>query len=135
VTATYTQPWATARDFVRFLVQDTDTSAPIWQDEELDSLLSNNGADPRMAAAEALEALAGKYARNAIMYNVGITSGFSLDRRAVPKLLMDRAKALREEALAIPFELESVVDHYVDAQGIDRSNYYNTPSSPEDPLA
>lgn len=126
MTWTYTTPYTTTRDYVRFLIQDTDSTSQIFQDEELDNLLTQNGSDPRLAAAEALEALASKYARNAFMYSVGISAGFSMDRRGIAKELLNRAKVLREEALAIPFEFESTLDHYVDAQGLDRSNYDNS---------
>lgn len=130
MTATYTTPWATYVDAVRFYVSDTDLSAPIWQDEELASLLANNSNDPRLAAAEALDALAAKYARNAIAYAV---TGFSLDRRQVADTLRRQASQLRTQAAAIPFEYESVLDHYVDEQGYDRSNYPTTPVDPEPP--
>lgn len=122
---TYSQPWTGARDYVRFLIPDTVGATALFQDEELDSLLSNWSGDARLAAAEALEALAGLYARNAISYSV---TGFSLDRKSVSRALLDRAKALREAALAVPFEFESVADHMIDSAGVDRSNYDNTPA-------
>src|SRR4029079_7506017 len=103
VSFTYSQPWTAARDYVRFLIPDTVGATALFQDEELDSLLSNWSGDARLAAAEALEALAGLYARNAISYSV---TGFSLDRKSVSRALLDRAKALREAALAVPFEFE-----------------------------
>lgn len=124
MTWTYTTPWGD-RDLVRFLVQDTDASSPIFTDEELDSLLSYNSSDPRLAAASALESLAGKYARSAIRYSI---PGLSLDRTMTAQWMLKRAEALRAEAAQIPFEFQSVVDHYVDEQGFDRSNYPNTPS-------
>ena len=71
---TYSTPWG-QRDFVRFLVQDTNAANPIFSDEELDSLLLQNNSDARLAAAQAYEALAGLYARNAISYSI---TGFSL---------------------------------------------------------
>lgn len=124
MTWTYTTPYTSTRDYVRFLIQDTDSTNQIFQDEELDNLLTQNSSDPRLAAAEALEALAGKYARNAVNWSV---TGFSLNRTQVYRALLDRAKTLREEAAQIPFEFESVVDEYIDAYGVDRSNYMNTP--------
>lgn len=119
---TYSAPWS-VRDYVRFLVQDTNGASPLFQDEELDSLLSQWGNDPRMAAAEAIESLAGLYARNAINYSV---TGFSMNRTQVYRALLERAKALREEALSVPFEFESVVDFFIDTAGVDRTNYENT---------
>ena len=119
----YNLPHQTARDLVRFFVQDTSASAPLFQDEELDALLADNANDPRYAAADALEAYAGLLARNAIRYSV---TGFSLDRTALVNQLLASAKALRTAA-EIPFEFESVADHFVDSAGVDRSNYMNSP--------
>lgn len=121
---TYNQPWTTTRDYVRYLIQDTVSANALFQDEELDSLLLQWGSDARLAAAEALEALAGLYARNAISYS---TTRFTLSRTQIYKALLDRAKALREAAInGAPFEFESVMDAYVDSAGIDRSNYMNS---------
>jgi len=131
MTWTYVQPWATGCDYVRYLIQDTDTANQIFQDEELDSLLTNNSSDPRLAAAEALEALASKYARGAIVYSV---TGFSMNRTHVVDALLTRAGRLRDAAAQVPFEFESVLDYYVDEQGIDRSNYPTTPIDPGMPL-
>ena len=117
---TYTTPWASTRDYVRFLIGGTTAAVPLFQDEELDSLLLNWDSDGRLAAAEALEALAGEYARNAISYSV---TGFSMNRTAIADALLRRAKQLREAALAVPFEFESVLDHFVDSAGVDWSNY------------
>jgi hypothetical protein len=122
VSFTYSTPWA-PRDYVRFLIQDTNGSSPLFQDEELDSLLSQWGNDPRLAAAEGLESLAGLYARNAINYSV---TGFSMNRTQVYKAILDRAAALRKEALSVPFEFETVADVFIDTAGVDRSNYDNT---------
>lgn len=115
---------SSARDYVRLLVFDTDSTNQIFQDEELDIFLSQNSNDSRLAAAQALEALASKYARSAISYSV---TGFSLNRGNVADALLKRAQALREEAKQIPFEFESIADYFVDEQGVDRSNYPNTP--------
>ena len=129
---TYNQPWTTTRDYVRFLVQDTVAASPLFQDEELDSLLLKWSDDARMAAAEALESLAGLYARHAISYSV---TRFTLSRTQIHRALLDRAKALREEALAVPFEFETVADHFIDTAGVDRSNYLNSrDDGPEEPV-
>lgn len=129
MTWTYTAGGST-RDYIRLLILDTDSTNQIFQDEELDVFLAQNSSDARLAGAQALESLASKYARNSISYSI---TGFSLDRRAIVRDLLDRAAKLREDALQIPSELESTVDSFIDAQGIDRSNYDNTPLSPEAP--
>ena len=121
---TYTQPWATSRDYVRFLIADRVSATALYQDEELDALLAEHGGDARMAAAEALEAIAGQYARNAIDWQV---TGMRVDRRMAAGAILQRAKQLRDEARKVPFELESVLDEGVDpVTGEDFSNYPDT---------
>lgn len=58
----YTDPTASDRDKVRFLVGDTDSTDEQLQDEELDWLIGEN-KNVYAAASEACEALASKYAR------------------------------------------------------------------------
>jgi hypothetical protein len=123
MTFSYNLPHTTLRDQVRFYAQDTVAGSALFQDEELDTLLLANDNDPRLAAADALEAYAGLLARNAIRYSV---TGFSLDRTAMVNQMLAAATRLRESA-EIPFEFESVADHYVDSAGVDRSNYMNSP--------
>lgn len=120
---TYNLPHSTLTDKVRFFAQDTVAASAIFQDEEIATLLTENSNDPRLAAADGLEAYATLLARNAIRYTV---TGFSMDRTATVNQLLQTAQRLRESA-EIPFEFESVADHYVDSAGIDRSNYMNTP--------
>lgn len=122
---TYTMPWATTRDYVRFLVADTDAASPIRQDEELDGALAQWDGDARLAAADVLEAMAGEAARQAISWSV---AGVSVNRTQIADILLRRAEALRDAAMKVPFELESVVDQSVDSAGIDWSNY---PMSPD----
>ena len=62
---TYNLPHATLTDRVRFFAQDTVAASAIFQDEEIATLLSENGNDPRLAAADGLEAYATLLARNA----------------------------------------------------------------------
>ena len=123
---TYTQPWASTRDYVRFLVGDTKAANAVFDDEELDSLVATWGGDGRLAAAEALDGLAALYARGAIMYQITGSSssgGFQMDRRKVAEALQKQAASLRKEASSVPFEFESVVDQDVDSSGLDWSNY------------
>lgn len=120
---TYTTPWATSRDYVRFLIADTVTTNHQFEDEELDSLLSQWGGDARMAAAEALDALAGLYARGAIRYSV---TGFSMDRTETARAMRLHAQELRDEAKNVPFEFESILDEFIDSAGQDWSNYPDT---------
>lgn len=124
---TYTQPWVTTRDYVRFLVGDTVAANAVFDDEELDSLLGQWAGDARMAAAEALDALAALYARGAIFYKV---SGFQMDRRDLAKAIREQAQQLRLQAQSQPFEFESILEDFIDTAGIDFSNYPTTDPEP-----
>jgi hypothetical protein len=126
VSFTYAQPWTSTRDYVRFLIGDTVSLNANFTDEELDSLLIEWSADGRLAAAQALDALASKYARGAIRWAV---PGLSVDRTKMVEALREQARSLREDARKQPFEFESVVDEYIDSAGIDWSNYIT--SDPE----
>lgn len=109
------------RDLIRLLIQDT-TAPGQFSDEELDLLLAQHSGDARLAAADALDAWANLYARQAIRYNV---TGFGMDRTMIPDQMRLQAKQLRDEAKAIPYEFESVLDHAVTMYGEDESNYPN----------
>lgn len=119
---TYSAAWTGSRDYIRFLVQDT-VSPGEFQDEELDAMLAQWGGDARMAAADVFDALVVKLSRNAIKYWF---TGFGLDRTKTVDALRAAAKALRDQAQGVPFEFESVVDHYVTAYGEDWSSYLDT---------
>lgn len=64
--ATYNPALPTARDWVRFTINDTDTAAALLQDEEIDALLteeSSTGPGAKYyAAAAAIEVLAARHA-------------------------------------------------------------------------
>lgn len=57
-------PGASARDYVRFLIGDTDSSNELLQNEEIDTALSNEG-NKYAAAAVCADALAGKFSDEA----------------------------------------------------------------------
>jgi len=126
MSATYVTPWVTTRDYMRFQVGDTVVGSAIFSDEEYDGVLAQWGGDGRVAAASMLETLAGLYARNAVSWSV---PGLSVNRAQTYRALLDAAAALRKAAVSVPFEFESVVDHFIDSAGVDRSNYMN--SSPD----
>ena len=64
MTFTYVGPATSDRDKVRFLIQDTNASAPHMTDEEISWLISE-WADVYDAAANAADILAGAYAHKA----------------------------------------------------------------------
>jgi hypothetical protein len=122
VSFTYSAAWTGSRDYVRFLVGDTVAPGE-FQDEELDAMLVQWSGDARMAAADVLDVIVIKMSRNAIKYWF---TGFGLDRTETVDGLKAAAKSLREQAMSVPFEFESVVDHYVTAYGEDWSSYMDT---------
>lgn len=64
MTFTYVGPATSDRDKVRFLIQDTDSTAPHMTDEEINWLIAE-WADVYDAAANAADILSGSYAHKA----------------------------------------------------------------------
>jgi len=64
MTFTYVSPLSSDRDKVRFLIQDTNSTAPHMTDEEIQWLIAE-WADVYDAAANAADILAGSYAHKA----------------------------------------------------------------------
>jgi len=62
MTWTYTKNLSDPRDYVRFLIGDTDNSSPKISDEEIAGLLDANDDDGVAAAAEGAESLAAFFA-------------------------------------------------------------------------
>ena len=122
MTFTYNSPPATAVDQIRLIIQDHIAADAHFSDEELSLFLSGQGGDVRMAAADALDAWANLIVRSAIRYNV---SNFGVDRTMIPDQMRKQAAQLRENAIAIPYEFESIVDQSTSLYGEDRSNYPN----------
>lgn len=127
---TYSAAWTGTRDHVRFLIQDTVAATAYFQDEELDALLLAWAGDARLAAAAALEAWAAALSRSAIRYKV---TGFEMDRTETVDAMLKAAARLRDEAKAVPYEYESIVDQAITRYGEDISNYANT-SEEEEPF-
>lgn len=67
--ATYDAALTTARDRMRFLLGDTDTSAPLLDDTTYDTLLSTVGETE--GTAQAAEALASRYAQEPDQIGLG----------------------------------------------------------------
>lgn len=127
MTFTYNPAAPGAIDYVRLYIQDTVAAQAQFSDEELQIFLAGQGGDTRMAAADALDAWANLLTRSAIRWNV---NGMGVDRTMIPDQLRALAKQLRDAAIAIPYEFESVVDHDTSPYGEDRSNYPFTPGDP-----
>ena len=78
---------------VRFRIPDTDTSKSIFSDEEIGFLLESNEDNPLLAAAEALETIAGDPAR-LVQFSRGSVSG----ARTTTEDILKRVRSLREKA-------------------------------------
>lgn len=73
-------PGSSARDSVRFLVQDTDTTDQLLQDAEVDWCIAQAGSSVYQAAHDASYAIASKFSRMATSKSVGDMSLSYADR-------------------------------------------------------
>lgn len=76
---------------VRLLIGDNDPTAYVYQDDELQGYLDIRDGSLRLAAADALNALANKLARSASKEVVG---DYSLDNTLAPQMLRQQAEVL-----------------------------------------
>jgi hypothetical protein len=102
MSATYT-PGLAARDDVRLLIGDTDVSAAVFEDEELDALLVLEGANTYRAAAQALDTMASS---QVMLLKVVKVMDVTTDGAKVSQELRSRANGLRTRA----DELEAAED-------------------------
>lgn len=91
---TYDQTLTEAKDQVRLLMGDNDPSDHLMQDEEILFLLTQNSDEVYEAAAEALETLASRYARDVSKSADGLSISSSERWRS----FQERAKFLRDQA-------------------------------------
>ena len=120
---TYSTTLSLDRDKLRFLIADSDSSNIIYQDAELDGVLSMDSNIFR-AAAIALRARASSFIEKAIQYSIGadIRGALSVDRREIIKnfnLLITSYEARAET----PDEAFDRFDFNIDMFGRDRSHY------------
>lgn len=81
---------------VRLLCQDTDVADPYFLDTEIEAFLALESGDVRLAAAQALDAIASSEAL--ILKKIRQLGGaLETDGPAVAKALRDHARALREQ--------------------------------------
>lgn len=78
---------------VRFHIPDTNVANSIFSDEEIKFLLQNAEEDPLLAAADALETIAGDPAR-LVQFSRGSVSG----TRTTSEDVLRRVRSLREKA-------------------------------------
>lgn len=98
------------RDKVRLELGDTDPDKVLWYDEEYDVWLANRGSSVLLAAADAAEAAARRFAR-AFDFE---TDGQSFKRSQQSKMYADLAKSLRSRASSVTTVASTRVDGYSD---------------------
>jgi len=79
------------------MIGDTNTSDPLLSDEEADYYLGNNGENVVLAAAEAYEALAARFVRDAVIFAAGLVHSPALKAESYLKLARQLRGRAREE--------------------------------------
>ena len=120
---TYNTTLSASRDQLRFLISDVDSANVIFQDAELDGVLSL-ASNVFRAAALSLRARAASFIEKAIQYSIGadVRGQLSVDRREIISnfnLLIASYEARAES----PDEAFDRFDFNIDVFGRDRSHY------------
>ena len=84
---------------VRLRVGDTDTTAQIFSDDEVNYFLTDNSDDVLLASADALYAIA---ASAVLIAKIQKTGEFTIDRSKIPAALIAAADKLRAQAADAP---------------------------------
>jgi len=131
---TYDTTFSSARDKVRLLIGDTRSEVFVFDDAELDQILTLEGSEVFMSAALAFDVMAGDAAKTAVMLQM---PGVNLTAGEVPKVLAERAANMRVRAgLAAQVDfasLYSAADSWIDAT-MGRSDIdLDTPTDTESP--
>jgi hypothetical protein len=92
---------------VRLLIGDTVQADALFQDAEISALLTLNGDDVRLAAAQGLETIA---ANQIMVLKVISNQGLSTNGAAVAAELRNQAKSLREQVAAGYGDAEGLFD-------------------------
>lgn len=94
MTWTYSTVLATPKDQVRLIIGDTQTADQQLQDEEINYLVTQRN-DVNMAAADACEALAARYSRQADTTNLSLRIAASQRAKRYADMVLElKAKAL-----------------------------------------
>lgn len=106
----------TTRDRVRLEIGDTDNTAPLFYDDEIDAYLGDRGDNWHLAAADLCDVLATKFAREFDFE----TDQQKFSRSQRSKQYADRAKALRARVSSVGTATSTRVDGY--SQDIDNED-------------
>lgn len=96
MTFTYSATTPSTRDKVRRKIGDTQSANRVFEDEEIDSMLSEQSGDVLLACATACREMAARAARGAVILTL---PGMSISRVSQPDILLKMADAFEEEAI------------------------------------
>ncbi len=93
-------PILTTRDKVRLEIGDTDAAAPLFNDDELDYIIASRADNVLLAAADACDMLATRFARDYDFewQGAGESARGKFTRSQMSKAFTDRAAAIRQRA-------------------------------------
>jgi len=113
----FTYDVATLAGQVRLLIGDTESSDPLFQDDEIAAFLGIEEDDIRLAAALALDVMA---ANQVMVLKVITQNGVSTNGAAVAQALRAQAKALRDQAelSAVGSDAEDATFDWIETVGI-----------------
>jgi len=96
VVATYTTTNPSTRDKLRLKIGDTNTSHPIFEDEELDMILADD-SEVLLAAASACRIIAASASRQAVALSL---PGVTISKTSVPDKFLAMAESFEAQAEA-----------------------------------
>lgn len=115
---TYVKGSTADRNRLRLLIGDTDASRPLFEDAELDDLLSQEGDSINGSAAAACEILAIRYSRD---FDFS-ADGASFSKSQVAKMYSERARLLRARDRGTTVIMPQRKDAYSDDIGADEAD-------------
>lgn len=122
--------YSTDRGKVYLLIGDTSAvvEQQIFQDDQIDALLSMNGSNVWLTAADACRAIAADAARCAIAYTL-LGGDASVNRQQVPDKYLALAKTYTERSDKAPgFDIREIGNLITLDSGLDENEYDDTNS-------
>ncbi len=120
----YSNTASSNKDRVRLLIADTIEDTHIFEDEEIDALLTMNSNELMATAAAACRIIAVDRAKQAIAYKL-LTDSVEIDKTAVPKYFIKLAD--KYDAMGENYCIEYIdsIQYGVDKFGSDHTEYIN----------
>ena len=117
---TYTPSTKSNRDVLRLMISDTDQDDHIFEDEELDIILTQE-PDLNMAASFCCRSIAINQARQAVA--IKIMGDVSIDRTKIPKFFIDLSDKFEKREINAPISYTDSYLYGIDHLGFDISEY------------